>query len=234
MNEGVAITFAVIFAIVSLISLVLFKEMRTHTFWRTLVDSNDLDAIRGLLENEITHWREMRPPKAINATVWAGVQGMELLDADNSHVQITTSAEPEMRVLQGKSQQVATALDIALATAVHIIEMVFYDVADYLPDIVRVDVYTTFRDEAGATPRPILSISADRADVAGLDWGADPREVALSFDAIYRLGPTGEPQAIDLPPIAHALAASRARAASSGAAPGEPEPAVSTTTDDSS
>ncbi|PZC47551.1 MAG: hypothetical protein DK306_001206 [Chloroflexi bacterium] len=208
MNEGVAITFAVIFVVVSLIGLVLFKELRTHAYWRELVEANDVTAIRGLLEAEIEHWHRMRPPKAINATVWAGVQGMELLAADTTHVQITTSAEPEMRVLQGKSQQVATALDIALATAVRITEMVFYDVANYVPDIVRIDVYTTFRDATGATPQPILSLSADRADAIGLDWDAEPREIALAFNATYQLGPAGEPLPLPLPPLAPALAAS--------------------------
>lgn len=212
MNEGVAITFAVIFVIVGLIGLVLFKEMRTHTYWRQLAAANDLDAIRGLLEAEIDHWRRMRPPKGINAAVWAGVQGMELLAADAGHVQITTSAEPEMRVIGGKSQQVATALDIALATAVRITEMVFYDVADYLPQVVRVDVYTTFRDATRATPQPILSMSADRADAVGLDWDAEAREIALAFNATYDLGPSGEPRPIELPPMAPALAASLAQA----------------------
>lgn len=212
MNEGVAITFAVIFVIVGLIGLVLFKEMRTHSYWRQLAAANDLDAIRGLLEAEIDHWRRMRPPKAISAAVWAGVQGMELLAADAGHVQITTSAEPEMRVIGGKSQQVATALDIALATAVRITEMVFYDVADYLPQVVRVDVYTTFRDATRATPQPILSMSADRADAVGLDWDAEVREIALAFNATYDLGPSGEPRPIELPPMAPALAASLAEA----------------------
>ena len=189
MNDGVAIAFAVIFVLVSLIGLVLFKEMRTHSYWRELVVANDIDAIRGLLEVEFRHWREMRPPKAINATVWAGVQGMELLAADATQAQITTSAEPEMRVLDGKSQQVATALDIALATAVRITEMVFYDVANYLPDSVRVDVYTTFRDQHGAVPRPILSMIADRANAIGLDWDDDPREIALALQRPLRTRP---------------------------------------------
>ena len=214
MNEGVAITFAVIFVLVSLIGLVLFKEMRTHTYWRELVKANDFDAIRGLLEAEVDHWHRMRPPKGINATVWAGVQAMELLAADANHVQITTSAEPEMRVIDGKSQQVATALDIALATAVRITEMVFYDVSDYLPQIVRIDVYTTFRDESGAVPKPILSLSADRADAFGLDWDAEPREIALAFNATYQLAPGGEPRPIDLPPMAPDLVASLAAAES--------------------
>ena len=217
MNDGVAIAFAVILVLVSLIGLVLFKEMRTHSYWRELVVANDIDAIRGLLEVEFRHWREMRPPKAINATVWAGVQGMELLAADATQAQITTSAEPEMRVLDGKSQQVATALDIALATAVRITEMVFYDVANYLPDSVRVDVYTTFRDQHGAVPRPILSMIADRANAIGLDWDDDPREIALAFNARYELGQGGEPRAISLAPIAPALAASLESAATAKA-----------------
>ena len=213
MNEGVAITFAVIFVIVGLIGLVLFKEIRTHSYWRDLVAANDVHAIRGLLEAEIEHWRQMRPPKGISAAVWAGVQGMELLAADAMHVQITTSAEPEMRVIGGRSQQVATALDIALATAVRITEMVFYDVADYLPQIVRVDVYTTFRDADSATP---LSMSADRANAIGLDWDAETREIALAFNAHYDLGPSGEPRPIELPPMAPALADSVAASLSRG------------------
>lgn len=218
MNEGVAITFVVIFVIVGLIGLVLFKEMRTHRFWRDLVEANDLEAIRGILEGEIDHWRTMRPPKGVGAAVWAGVQGMELLAADATHVQITTSAEPEVRVVAGRSQQVATALDTALATSVRIVEMIFYDVPDYLPAIVRVDVYTTFRDQSGAVPRPILSLSADRADAVGIDWGGDPREIALEFDVLFQLGVGGEPDPITLPPMAPALAASLPDQSTTGAA----------------
>ena len=142
----------------------------------------------------------MRPPKGISAAVWAGVQGMELLAADAMHVQITTSAEPEMRVIGGRSQQVATALDIALATAVRITEMVFYDVADYLPQIVRVDVYTTFRDADSATPQAILSMSADRANAIGLDWDAETREIALAFNAHYDLVPAANRAPSNCPP----------------------------------
>ena len=207
MAEGVAIAFAVIFFFVALIGLVLFKEVRTHRFWRRLVEENDLEAIRGLLEGEIEGWRTMRPPKGISAAVWAGVQGMELLAADASFVHLGSSAQPEFRVVEGKQTQVATALDGALATAVKLVEMVFYDIADYRPEVVRVDVYTAFREEAGvATSRPILSVTADRADAMGIDWDEpDARQIALSFDAVYELGPAGEPRPIVLPPSEPAL-----------------------------
>ena len=207
MNEGVAITFAVIFVIVGLIGLVLFKEMRTHRYWRDLVEANDLDAIGGILQSEIDHWRSMRPPKGVGSAVWAGVQGMELLAADATHLQISTSAEPEVRVVVGRSQQVSTALDTAFATAVRIVELLFYEVPDYLPSVVRIDVYTTFRDETQALPRPILSLSADRADAGGIDWDGNPRDIALEFDAFFETAPGGEPRPITLPPMVPALAA---------------------------
>ena len=218
MNEGVAIAFALIAAVVTLIGVVLFKEMRTHRFWRELVASNDLEAIRGLLGGEIEHWRAMRPPKGISATVWAGVQGMELLGADAASVQVSTSAAPEFRLINGRQTQVATALDTALATAMRLVEMIFYDVPDYRPATVRVDVYTTFHDEQGAAvARPILSVRADRAAALSIDWDEpDARTIALHFDTLYELSPTGEPQPIDLPP--NDLPAAESGAA--GVAPG--------------
>ena len=80
--------------------------------------------------------------------------------------------------------------------------MIFYDVPEYRPELIRVDVFTTFREaEGSATSRPILCIRADRADAMGLDWGQpSAHEVALQFDTIYELGPSGEPQSITLPP----------------------------------
>ncbi len=81
MNNGVAIAFGVIFVLVTIIGLVLFKEARTHRYWRHLVEDSDLRAIRGILDAEMDHWRTMRPPKGISSTMWAGVQAMELIGA---------------------------------------------------------------------------------------------------------------------------------------------------------
>ncbi len=200
MNEGVTITFAVIFVLVALIAVVLFKEARTHRFWRQLVADNNVEAIRGIMEGEIDRWRTQRPPKEISAAVWAGVQGMELLDANAHYVRITTSAEPEFRVLEGKPTQVATALDTARSVAVQILEMVFYDVPNYRPGATRVDVYTAFRDDQGATvPQPILSLTAGREDAAYVDWMADAASIVDEFDATYTLNAAGDAEPIELP-----------------------------------
>ncbi len=208
MNEGVTITFAVIFLLVALVALVLFKEARTHRFWRQLVAENNLEAITGIMEGEIDRWRTQRPPKGVSAAVWAGVQGMELLTANARYVRITTSAEPEFRVVEGKQTQVATALDTARATGIQILEMVFYDVPNYRPTVVRIDVYTAFRDAAGRTvPTPILSLTADRNDAGYVDWLADPASIVDEFDATFALNESGDTDPIELPEEAEELRA---------------------------
>ncbi len=202
MNNGVAIAFAVIFVLVSIIGLVLFKEARTHRYWRHLVEANDLRAIRGILDAEMDHWRTMRPPKGINSTMWAGVQAMELIGASARTVHLSTSAAAEFRVVGGRQSQVATALDTAMAVSARLVEMIFYDLPHYRPAVIRVDVYTTFRSVEGvATPRPILSVDAQRVDAMAIDWDEpDVLRIIERFQTTYVVGPEGEPRPIDLPP----------------------------------
>ncbi len=223
MNNGVAIAFAIIFVLVGLIGLVLFKEARTHRFWRQLVAENDVDAIRGIMNGEIERWRTQRPPKGISAAVWAGVQGMELITANAKYVHLTTSAEPEFRLVEGKQSQVATSLDTARSTTALLLEMVFYDVPNFRPDVTRVDIYTAFRDAAGsAVPTPILSVTAERDDAMYVDWDEEPRVVIDEFESTYVLSDSGEAQPIALPEEDPALAEFEpGPAASAAAASGE-------------
>ena len=201
MNEGVTIAFAIIAVVFGGIGLLLFKEARTHRFWRQLVAENDLNAIRGILEQEITHWKTQRPPKDVSAAVWAGVQGMDLVNASAEHVRIGTSADPEFGVVEGKRQQTASSLDTAYSTALRLVEMIFYDVPNFRPDHVRVDVYTTFRNEDGAAEaRPILCVQADRSDALSLDWNLPPARLAREFVTTSSRAPSGEPRPITLPP----------------------------------
>ena len=224
MNEGVTIGFLIVFALVVAIGFVLVKEARTHRFWRQLVEQNDLEAIRGILDGEIDRWRTQRPPKDVSAAVWAGVQGMELLEANTAYVHLSTSAEAEFRSADGQRVQVASALQTAFATATRLIEMIFYDVPNYRARVVRVDVFTTFRDEqGGAAPKPILSISADREDAMSLDWNLQPEPLVHEFEATFDQTPGGEPRPIQLPPPDPALLAL--------SAPPEPDEAAPATDD---
>ena len=133
MSEGVTIGFILVALFFGGIGLLLFKEARTHRFWRQLVADNNLDAIRGILDQEIEHWKTQRPPKDISAVVWAGVQGMDLVTASAHYVRVSTSADPEFGAVDGVRQQVATSLDTAHSVALRLVEMIFYDVPNFRP-----------------------------------------------------------------------------------------------------
>lgn len=202
MNNALFIAAIVIVVLAVLIGLVLVKEVRTHLFWRRLVAEDDADVIGQILENEIERWRIMRPPKGISAAVWTGVQGMELQAGSRRLVQVSTTAEAEFRLVEGQRTQVAGALDTAFAVAARLIEMILYDIPDFRPAAVRVDVYTTFRSESGvAEPRPILSLTADRQAAAPLAWDVAPaEEIIAAFHPLYRLSEQGDALPIALPP----------------------------------
>ena len=201
MNNGVAIIFVVIFVVVGLIALVLVKELRMHNYWRRLVDNNDVAAIRAILEGEMTAWRTNRPPKEISAGVWAGVQRMELLVATNAYVHVSTAAEAELRMLDGQQTPVTSALETGFATACRVMEMIFYDVPNYRPEKIRVDVFTTFQDRAGtATAEPILCVVADRRAAMNVDWNEEPRQIISNFDALFDSIPGGAARSVVLPP----------------------------------
>ena len=200
MNEGVTIAFLLIALFFGGIGLVLFKEARTHRFWRQLVAENDMNAIRGILDQEIDHWRTQRPPKDVSAAVWAGVQGLDLVGASANHVRVSTSADPEFGNVDGKREQVATSLDTAYATALRLVEMIFYDVPNFRPNDVRVDVYTTFRNAEGvAEALPILCVEADRTSAMSLDWNLPPGVLAREFETTANRAASGEPRPIVLP-----------------------------------
>ena len=200
MNEGVSIAFLVIALLFGGIGLVLFKEARTHRFWRQLVAQNDMDAIQGILDQELDHWRTQRPPKDVSAAVWAGVQGLDLVSASAKHVRVSTSADPEFGAVDGKREQVASSLDTAYATSLRLVEMIFYDIPNFRPSDVRVDVFTTFRNAEGvAEALPILCVEADRTSAMSLDWNLPPAVLAREFETTANRALTGEPLPIELP-----------------------------------
>ena len=219
MNEGVTIGFLIVALLFGGIGLLLFKEARTHRFWRQLVAQNDLEAIRGILDREVERWKTQRPPKGVSAVVWAGVQGMDVVAASAKYVRVSTSASPEFGAVDGERRQLASSLDVAYEAAMRLVEMIFYDVPDFRPGAVRVDVYATFSDTDGASAsHPIFSIFADRADAMSIDWDLPPQVLAARFQATVNRAPSGEARPIELPPDDPELLASTEPQTEPGAA----------------
>lgn len=178
-------------------------EMFQQRAWRNRVRSGDTDIIGALIEEALAHWRRSRPPKELASSLWAGVQGAQLVAVTADSATLSSSAEATFRTENGVRTQVASALDEAIALASKLIDMMLYDVPNLRLGSVRVDVYTTFAGADG-TPvqQPIVSSTADRLTADEMPWESlTPAEVLGRFETIYEAGETGRPVAIELPPV---------------------------------
>ena len=80
-----------------------------------------------------------------------------------------------------------------MRVAAKVCELVLYDIPNLRLGVVRVDVYSSFRDEHGApVQRCILTTVADRAEADDLDWEAlRANEIINRFESRYALGASG-------------------------------------------
>lgn len=178
---------------------VIFQETRMHRHWRGLVATGDLNAIRTILEQEIERWKTMRVPKGTPASLWHGVQTVELTAIGPTAAQVSCAAEGEYRFVGGQPEEVTTALEAAKRVAARVAEMILYDVPNLRLGDVRVDVYSTFRSDHGRPEqRCILSVSADRGTADDLDWEAlRPAEIIDRLDTRYEVNNLGQAEPID-------------------------------------
>jgi hypothetical protein len=190
----------VVLAIFLAVGWAVATEMFQHRHWRHRVESGDTDIVRALIEEALGTWQRARPPKGTPASLWAGVQGAQLIGVATDYAVMSTSAEGEFRTEEGRRVQVATALDEAIALAARVVDMMLYDVPNLKLHSVRVDVYSTFTGPGGQPEqRPILTTTAERPVADALDWEAlTPAEVLGRFETRFSRGPGGQGEAIEV------------------------------------
>lgn len=199
----IALGMIVVLGIFLFVGWAVSTEMFQHRAWRKRVESGDVDIVAALIEEALSTWRKGRPPRGTPASLWAGVQAAQLIAVEQHGATVSSSAEPEFRTEGGQRVQVASALDAGIALASKLLDMILYDVPNLRLGYVRVDIYSTFPGADG-TPvqRPIITVTADRFTADGLDWEAlTAAEVLGRFGATYERSATGQPVAIDLPPL---------------------------------
>ncbi len=208
---------AVTLAIFLFVGWAVATEMFQHRAWRRRVESGDTAIVAALIEEALNTWRRARPPRGTPASLWAGVQGVQLLAVTQDSATLSTSAEAEFRTEDGQRVRVTTALDAAIALAAKVVDMILYDVPNLRLDTVRVDVYSTFTGSDGAPmQRPILTTSALRSVGDSLTWEAlTPAEILGRFETAFEPGDSGQGLPIVLPPIEGELPQQPGEAASS-------------------
>lgn len=183
----------VIVLILLFVAFVIVQETFAQLHWRGLVEGGDLSAIRELLDEEAEHWRTSRVPRGTPALLWHGVQTVELLDVTRDGARLSCNAEGEFALNNGRRVETSSPLAEGMKITKKLAEMSLYDVPNVKLDHVQIDVYTSFRDEAGhAEPRCILSTRVERDRVAIVDWEeiSAPDFVALN-DGYFVTGHDG-------------------------------------------
>lgn len=194
---------ALALALFLLVGWIVATEMFQQRGWRRRVASGDHEIVAALILEAMASWRRARPPRDVPPSLWAGVQRAELVAADAEAATVQASAERAFRSVDGRREQVASALDEAVPLAARLAAMMLYDVPNLSLAAVRVDVYATFAADGGAaTQRPILSATASRPGADAIDWdGLEPAEILARLDTVS--GPpdaNGAPVPIALPP----------------------------------
>ncbi len=198
MAWGLGIGILIVASFLAFLGFILFKETRTHRFWQTKVDEGDIDMITQLVQVEVERWRTERPPKGTPASIWQGIQGVELIAIGQHHIHVSTAAEAQFAMVGGRRRQVSSALDEAKRVTALLAERFFYDIPHIRPERVQIDCYTTFQKEGGeASQSCIVSTEASREHIVDIDWEIDPPEIiAERLGARYELDERGSAKPI--------------------------------------
>lgn len=196
-----------VLAIFLIVGWAVATEMFQHRAWRHRVASGDVGIVRALIEEALGAWGKARPPRDVAASLWAGVQGAQLVAVTEDSATVSSSAEGEFRTEGAQRVQVASALEEAIALAAKIVDMMLYDVPNLRLAVVRADIYSTFTGDDG-TPvqQPILTTTAARAVADGLNWEAlTAAEVLGRFETTFDRAPSGQGRPIGLSEIEGSL-----------------------------
>ena len=199
MSWGLTVGIIVVMVMFAFFGWVIFKEALAHRFWQDKVEEGDLDMITQLVQGEVERWRTERPPKGMPATVWQGIQGVEVVEIGRDYVHVSSTSEPQFALVGGQRRQVSNAIDEAKRISAKLAERILYDIPHVRAERAQIDVYTTFHEADGAAmQRCILTVVATREDAATIDWDNDPPEViAEQLGARYQLDGRGLPQPIE-------------------------------------
>jgi hypothetical protein len=201
-NWGLAIAILVMFIILGFVSYVVLQGTRTQLAWRESVERGDVDSIRTLVNDEVDRWKSTRMPKGTDPGAWHGVQSAQLLDVMPTSVRVTATAEGSYALVSGERREVTSAFRQALGVTAKLAELLLYDVPNVRLPTVQVDIYSTYRDEQGASQRCIMSTTCDRAIAQEIDWDeGDPEDIVRAFGGRFLLDDRGNalPINVDAP-----------------------------------
>ena len=197
-DYGLVIASGFIMLLFLIVGWVIIQGTRAQMSWRKAVIDGDVQVIDMLVREEVGRWKTIRPAKGVNPEVWRGVQSAELMEVEPEGVRLSAMAEGRYEQVAGQRREVSNALAEGMNVAAKIADMTLYDIPNVMLPWVRVDVYSTYRDETGSSQRCILTVTADRELADKLAWEElTGEEVIRAFGGRYSLDDRGNPLPID-------------------------------------
>ena len=192
----------VIFVLFLVLAYIIVQGTRAALAWRKAAADGDTKVIRDIVEDCLEGWRSQKRPTPVAVEVWRGVQSLQLVHVEADFVRVSATAESDYKLVDGQWLEMRNPLQEGIVISALAAEMLFYELPHYRPERLQIDVYTTFRDESGATRREcILSTETTRdgaREVDWDDWTAD--EIVEALGGRYRLSDAGRPLAITVEP----------------------------------
>jgi len=191
-----------IFIFFLVVSYIVLQGTRAALAWRKAAAAGDVKVIRDIAEDALNSWRSGRRPKAVAPDVWRGIQSAQLIAVAADGVRVSCQAQSEYRMLEGRWLEVRNALQEGISIAAKAAEMLLYELPNFRPQLIQLDVYTSFRQgEDLSSNLCILSLQATRDQARTVDWDEwTAEEIVDALDARYRLGERGQPLPIDVEP----------------------------------
>lgn len=190
------LVFASIFVLLLFLTIGWFimQGTRAQMHWRQRAADGDTEIITMLVEDEVARWHTMRMPKGVDASAWRGLQTTELVEVKPDGFRLSATADAKYEMVNGQRTQTSGQLQEAMKVTAKVADMALYDIPNIRTPWVQVDIYTSFRDESGATQRCILSTTAQREIADDLAWDEmDAEEVVRAFNGRYLLDDRGNP-----------------------------------------
>jgi hypothetical protein len=184
------------------LAYIMIQGTRAALAWRTAAAAGDLNVIRDILEDALKGWSSQKRPKPVAAEVWRGIQSLQLAGLAPGYVRVSCIAASEYKMREGRWIELRNPLEDGMAITAKAADMLMYEVIHYRPDNLQIDVYTDYRDDAGATRRQcVLSTLASRDQAREIDWEEwTPEQIIEALDGRYHLSGNGRPLPIE--PIA--------------------------------
>jgi hypothetical protein len=196
---GLAIAIAFVLLIFIVVGYVVIQGTRAQLAWRALVEQGDVDAIHTLVSDEVARWKTARMPRGADPQVWHGVQSAELLEVSPTSIRVSASAEGQYSLVNGERREISSALREGMKITAKLADMIMYEIPNVKLPEAQIDIYSTYRDEHGASQRCILSTTATRAAASDLDWDAmDPDDIVRAFGGRFTLDDRGNAVPIDV------------------------------------